>query len=565
MANGWQGMPGISGTELERLARQAWDAWAEALRQTAPGAAAGGFAAPGAMPGFGAPAGNPWRDAIEWWTRQAAAPAQPAIGDVLARFNAQGQQWFAEMQRLAMQFAEHGGSPQDIAAAWRQALGGTDANPFAQMFGGLPEPGLGGAEAWMAQLRPLLDALTREPRAWLQQPAFGPAREHQERWQALAQAQMDYQRSQQAYYALLAQASQAAFGIFERKLAEHAAPGRQIESPRALFDLWIDAAEEAYAPVALSLEFRHAYADMVNGQMRLRLAMQQEVEQACRLLDLPTRSELDGAHRKIAELERVVRRLGARVDGIAPRAARPQGVGAQAGAASQAGPARGPALGPAEPVAAKPMRAKAGRTAATDGAQNSRAAKASSGKTATATASAAKTAVPTASTSAPAAGKGVRAAVAKTAAKTIRKPAKQAAAGKTGGNPGRKSGKTPNATSARKAVSEATSKPVTKAATRAATPQRDGANGQGRSRTAAAGGRGPRRAAGAKATRTAARRAPRVAAPAQAVAREATARKSVRRASRVAPLPNYGFISPIPLAPEPLNDAPAKRARKKKR
>src|SRR5690606_9996916 len=74
-------------------------------------------------------------------------------------------------------------------------------------------------------------------------------------------------------------------------------PGRQIETPRALFDLWIDAAEEAYAEIALSPEFRRAYADLVDAQMRVRAGLQGQVEQVCATLGMPTRTEVDAAHR----------------------------------------------------------------------------------------------------------------------------------------------------------------------------------------------------------------------------------------------------------------------------
>src|SRR3546814_13196363 len=72
--------------------------------------------------------------------------------------------------------------------------------------------------------------------------------------------------------------SEQAFVVFEGKLAEHEAPGRQLGSVRAVYDLWIDAAEQAYAEIALSPQFGVAYGEMVNAQMRLRLANQNELE-----------------------------------------------------------------------------------------------------------------------------------------------------------------------------------------------------------------------------------------------------------------------------------------------
>jgi class III poly(R)-hydroxyalkanoic acid synthase PhaE subunit len=140
-------------------------------------------------------------------------------------------------------------------------------------------------------------------------------------------------------------ALQRAYGVFQGKLAEREEPGRQLTSARALFDLWIDAAEEAYGQVALSPEFREVYGAYVNAQMRLRNGMQREVEQACAAMGMPTRTEVDAAHRKIAELERVLRRMrdagqsAGNAENPEPRAA----AGARAAAASKPAAKRTPA------------------------------------------------------------------------------------------------------------------------------------------------------------------------------------------------------------------------------
>lgn len=283
--------------DFEQLARQYWGAWAETVR----GAAGGGEAE--ARPGMRA-----WQDAIEWWTRQAHGN-RTDVNEALERFNTQARNWYAQMQQIAAQFAGRDNTAGDIAAAWREALGASGENPFPEMFRTMRGHGLGGLDQWIEDASPYLDAALREGKAWLGLPAFGVGREHQERLQRLAQAHLEYQQASSAYQALMLKASQSAFVIFEDKLAEHAEPGRRIESPRALFDLWVDAAEEAYAEIALSEEFRKLYAKLANAQMRLRAGLQAQIEQAARLFDLPTRSELDGAHRKIVELERTVRRL----------------------------------------------------------------------------------------------------------------------------------------------------------------------------------------------------------------------------------------------------------------
>lgn len=299
MANqDWQQGPWAS-PDFEQLAQRYWGAWSDAMRD----AATGGAGQAGARAGMQA-----WHDAFEFWTRQAHGN-RLGVNDAVERFNAQARDWLGQLQQIATRFAGQDHSARDIATAWREAMGASGENPFPEMFRAMRGHGLQGLDQWVEDATPYLESMLGEARGWLGMPAFGLAREHQERSQQLAQAVMEYQQASSAYNGLLLKATQSAFEVFERKLAEHEEPGRQIASPRALFDLWVDAAEESYAEIALSPEFRTVYGELVNSQMRVRAGMQAQVEQVSAMFDMPTRTELDGAHRKIVELERAVRRL----------------------------------------------------------------------------------------------------------------------------------------------------------------------------------------------------------------------------------------------------------------
>jgi class III poly(R)-hydroxyalkanoic acid synthase PhaE subunit len=285
--------------DFESLAKQYWNFWGDALRQGAMG---------DAPPSASAPR---WQQAVDWWS-QLLPGGSAQVNDTVERFNRQARDWFGQMQQVAAQFAGRDHSPADITQAWRQVLGAHGgANPFADIFRAMQGQGQHGVEGWVEQAKPYLDAMQHEGARWLHLPAFGPAREHQERWQKLAQAQQECQHRQNEYNALMMKAAQRAFDIFEEQLGARAEPGRQLGSARALFDLWIDAAEQAYAEAALSPEFRKVYGALTNAQMRLRRSVQQEVEQVCSLFGMPTRTEVDSAYRKIAELERALRRVTA--------------------------------------------------------------------------------------------------------------------------------------------------------------------------------------------------------------------------------------------------------------
>jgi len=320
--------------DFEALARRYWQAWGDAMR---PGAAP-------AVPG--------WNETVQWWTQlaqgvapAAAVPPGPATGPA---------GWLALMQQLASRFAGTDAPASDIAGEWRRLLG---ANPLPDMLRALRLQGQQGLDAWFEATAPLRDTWQREMGAWLHLPAFGIAREHQERWQRLAQAQLDLREHEDAFNRLLLRVGERAYELFEQKLAAHSQPGRQLTTARALFDLWIDAAEEAYSEMALSPEFRTAWAALVNAQMALRAGVQKEVEFASGLFGMPTRAEMDAAHRKIADLERALRAMRDRFDS----AARPRDETASP-ARSSAAPKK-PAAEPKAPTPKAPQsKATAART-----------------------------------------------------------------------------------------------------------------------------------------------------------------------------------------------------------
>jgi len=291
---------GSGAGDVEALARQYFSAWGDALRHAAapPGHAAG-------------PEGQGnWQQAIDWWAQMMPNAASGPADEAVHRFREQAGGWYGTMQQVAAQFAGRDTTSAEVAQAWRTAVLGQGDGLLQWMLQGAR----GHTHPEGPDLLQLLETLQRQLGPWLQSPAFGPGREHQARWQALLRAQQDYQAHSRDYVEQIKQALDDAFTLFEQRLAEHEQPGNQLTSARAMFDLWIDAAEEAYAKVALSEPFQAVYAALGNAQMRLRAATQQEIERLTESFGLPTRTEMDAAHRRIAELERLVRRMAGGAD-----------------------------------------------------------------------------------------------------------------------------------------------------------------------------------------------------------------------------------------------------------
>lgn len=291
-------------SQWQGVSRNMLNAWQDAARQ------AGTAAAPQAPT-------SPWHEGFEQWARLFASGGG-AQSETIERIIDSAKGYAAFMQSALAAAANSGAAAPNWGDAFRSGFGipGADAMPFgADLLRTLRElPGQGGGYAAimnaLGNLRPPANLDLAEWKSWLNLPAFGLLREHQEHYQKMAVAWVEYQEQMARYNALMLKASQRGYELFEGKLTEREQPGRQIDSLRALYDLWVDAAEEGYAEVALSTEFREVYGALVNAQMRVRAQVQQEVERVAVDLGMPTRTELNNIGERLQTLRRELRAQG---------------------------------------------------------------------------------------------------------------------------------------------------------------------------------------------------------------------------------------------------------------
>lgn len=229
------------------------------------------------------------------------AQPQPMPG---ADLFAQAQHMYAQLQQALLPALETPNFDVDsLMQLWRKTFGDAPAIPPALMVPSFLAPMAGGGSpAFAAEMRGALGAAP-----------LGLMREHQQRWQAFAQAQIDLQAVMERYNTLMQKVQREGMARFETKLRAHSEPGKQLESARAVFDLWIDASEEAFAQIALGPEYRHVYGELVNAQMRVRQCGMAIVEEQLKSLGLPSRTELDSNHKRTYELSREVRALKQRL------------------------------------------------------------------------------------------------------------------------------------------------------------------------------------------------------------------------------------------------------------
>lgn len=251
----------------------------------------------------------PLNQGFEMWTKLFGGTQTG--NETLDRAVAGSRQFVSFMQSALDRANGKGGD----AASWRDAIEksfgafNTSHNPALEAIRRAVGEGSKGWEQLAAEFARGAEPLRQQLAAGLNLPAFGYARERQVQGQRLGQAWIDFTEQLERYNALMLKASQLGLERFESKLGEQSEPGRGVASLRALYDLWIDAAEEGYAEVALSDEFRNVYGELVNAQMQVRQLVQKEVEQATGQMGMPTRTEVNASHAKLADIRRRIARI----------------------------------------------------------------------------------------------------------------------------------------------------------------------------------------------------------------------------------------------------------------
>lgn len=267
--------------DYQAMAQQSWESWTRYLQQQAT-TATNPFASVAPMPHAGASNDLLARSmaALKSYGEWLQGAASSGLGQG-------GGDWQHALQNL---YASLSGQPFAHAFA---TLDSEAARSFGQMWQGWLQANQSGTGGFAFDVEHLA--------------AFGYTRERQLQQQALAAAMREYLDSANKYQGLIQRANAEGFERLQAKLAELGSSNHQIESLKGLYDLWVDGAEEAYAKIALSEEFRHIYGLMVNAQSRVRELQQQQLEAYCRELGMPTRSEVSALSKRLHELRREVR------------------------------------------------------------------------------------------------------------------------------------------------------------------------------------------------------------------------------------------------------------------
>ena len=221
---------------------------------------------------------------------------------------------------------------QAMAELWKGAAGmsGTLAQALAQAQGaaGGAEEGTGGSSG--AGVAATFRAMT-DPQSWLAglgglDSVVGRVTEgpqladlwQSERLQArVVQAWLETRQRGLEHNAVVLEAWMGAAKAFSEELAGRTKATGRPPDGKALLALWTATANRVLLETQRSEPFLRTQAAMIRAGTELRMAQRAVAERWADAFGLPSRTEMDDAHRPLTELRREVRRLRREVAGVA--------------------------------------------------------------------------------------------------------------------------------------------------------------------------------------------------------------------------------------------------------
>jgi len=222
-----------------------------------------------------------------------------------------GEEWTALLDKSIQQakalFEENGHAfaAQDPMAVWSQPLNAWNgmmkdnplfSSPLMQNF---MQAARGNTET------PLQEMMER----FLSMPGLGLNREKQEKMQEGIRHGIAYWKAFEVHREMMNRMNLRALDLLHKKLLERGASDEPLGSMRELYVLWVDCSEEANAETVTGTEYQEINAQMVNALIRVQNHVQSMIDENLESMNMPTRKEVDSAHRQVHALKRRVREL----------------------------------------------------------------------------------------------------------------------------------------------------------------------------------------------------------------------------------------------------------------
>lgn len=293
-----QSTPMAGAEQWQKLAEQSMQTWMENAEPTARRAAEQLLSSRQAMVNFLQMAaaawediakqmadGNEWRTVLDEYSKRIAA-----------EMNAGATQWATMAQNMAQ-------APQ----AWQPYL-----QPWSQLWqqtaAQWQQPGTTPSFGMMGDVvSRTFDVYQQTFGRFLDTPPLGYAREYEEKVRQLTKVMQEFAVANVEYQAVMSDAWVNGLTKLMESLVQRAQDGKPIRTIQELSDEWATIADPAFYEVFVGDKYVRAQGKLLTATMNYRVAQRQFVEIVAKQMDMPTRTEVDAAHKSIYEQRRELR------------------------------------------------------------------------------------------------------------------------------------------------------------------------------------------------------------------------------------------------------------------
>lgn len=219
------------------------------------------------------------------------APDTPTVESWMRSLEAGFSQWFQQRDKGGMA-GGHLGLGNSVFEGWQQLVGNMQGmNLFRDVgAGGLNMPNAG---LWQEHLQKALAT-----------PSFGFSREGQNRLKKLSALALRYQHAMDKYSEAFATQGQESVQALRVRIQQLADQGKNLNSLRELYDVWVDVSEDTYAQFAVSEQYQTLYGELVNAFLLLKQGMNEHLDHEFKAFGLPVRADYEAVIKKQYELKR---------------------------------------------------------------------------------------------------------------------------------------------------------------------------------------------------------------------------------------------------------------------
>ena len=269
---------------------------------------------------------NPWADAMDYWWRAVSSSAPQGSEEFITKIMEQGKifyllsEQFIKLLKNINEVGKTSGNWQEVLNAQFEEM----KTLFTKAQGNTRDAMLGILGAWqllpmdtlqrtfssaslmpgdfLEDLKP--DGLKNVTDKFLSIPGVGYTRESQEQIQKSIKLWSEYQKTYLEYNNAMCKVAVNALECMRTKMLKMGEEGKEFTSLRAIYDLWIDCNEEAYAAFAYSEEFSQLYGRLTNALMAVKQHERNIIDKAFGALNMPTRRGMNTMQKHQQELRR---------------------------------------------------------------------------------------------------------------------------------------------------------------------------------------------------------------------------------------------------------------------